>query len=140
MFKGLAIVTAAVADAINAIEGLKPWNWGSGKFTTAMGWNIDKGQMSNLQSVLRSCSDYVSYNATGNDNWRGGLTWVGEAGPEVVELPRGSRIHSAQESGLLAANSGTDTSRMEALLARSVALQEQIAAEFAALRVKRRMA
>ena len=80
------------------------------------------------------------YNAAGDYNWRGGLTWLGEAGPELVELPRGSRIHSAQESGLLAANSGTDTSRMEALLARSVALQEQIAGEFAALRVKRRMA
>lgn len=98
MFKGLAIVTATVADAINAIEGLKPWNWGSGKFTTAMGWNIDKGQMSNLQSVLRSGSDYVSYNATGNDNWRGGLTWVGEAGPELVRLPQGSQIMNAQDS------------------------------------------
>lgn len=80
------------------------------------------------------------WNAAGDYNWRGGLTWVGEAGPEVVELPRGSRIHSAQESGLLAANSGTDTSRLEALLARSVALQEQIAGEFAGLRVKARMA
>ena len=38
------------------------------------------------------------YNATGNDNWRGGLTWVGENGPELAMLPRGSQILSAQES------------------------------------------
>lgn len=39
-----------------------------------------------------------TFNATGNDNWRGGLTWVGENGPELVSLPAGSQIHSAQES------------------------------------------
>lgn len=98
MFKGLAIVVATVADAINVIEGLKPWNWGSGKATTALGWNIDKGQMSNLQKVMRSGSDYVSYNATGNDNWRGGLTWVGEGGPELAYLPQGTQIMNAQDS------------------------------------------
>ena len=37
-------------------------------------------------------------NATGNDNWRGGLTWVGEAGPELVSLPGGSQILNAQDS------------------------------------------
>ena len=98
MFRGLAIVVATVADAINVIEGLKPWNWGSGKATTALGWNIDKGQMSNLQKITRSRSDYVSYNATGNDNWRGGLTWVGEAGPELAYLPQGTQIMNAQDS------------------------------------------
>ena len=40
----------------------------------------------------------LGHNATGNDNWRGGLTWVGESGPEVVALPSGSQIYSAQES------------------------------------------
>ena len=38
------------------------------------------------------------HNAAGTDNWRGGLTWVGEAGPELVSLPRGSQIYSNQES------------------------------------------
>ena len=44
---------------------------------------------------------YVSgnpYNAAGTSNWRGGLTWVGENGPELVALPRGSQIYNAQES------------------------------------------
>ena len=37
-------------------------------------------------------------NATGNDNWKGGLTWVGENGAELVALPQGSKIFNAQES------------------------------------------
>lgn len=38
------------------------------------------------------------YNASGDWNFPGGLTWVGENGPERVFLPRGSVIQSAQES------------------------------------------
>lgn len=37
-------------------------------------------------------------NAAGTDYWRGGMTWVGESGPERVWLPSGSRIQTAQES------------------------------------------
>ena len=36
--------------------------------------------------------------AAGTSNWRGGLTWVGENGPELVNLPRGSQILNAQDS------------------------------------------
>ena len=47
----------------------------------------------------RETGNYIyGANASGNDNWRGGLTWVGENGPELAFLPRGSRIVSAQES------------------------------------------
>lgn len=31
-------------------------------------------------------------NANGTDFWRGGMTWVGEKGPELVNLPRGSQV------------------------------------------------
>ena len=37
-------------------------------------------------------------NADGDNNWRGGPTWVGEQGPELVDLPRGSRILPHKES------------------------------------------
>ena len=33
-----------------------------------------------------------------NDNWRGGATWVGENGPEIVYLPQHAQITSASES------------------------------------------
>lgn len=42
-------------------------------------------------------------NAAGTSYWRGGLTWVGEEGPELVNLPRGSAVYSAQESKAMAA-------------------------------------
>jgi phage-related protein len=32
------------------------------------------------------------HNANGTDNWRGGTTWVGERGPEIVNLPKGSQV------------------------------------------------
>ena len=102
--KGLAAIMATIADTANLISGLMPWNWGSGKATTALGWNMSKGQMSNLQQLKYGNSGWEwneelgAWNAGGNENWLGGLTWVGEAGPELVSLPRGSQIYSNQES------------------------------------------
>lgn len=108
--KAVAYTAATVADAFNIIAGLMPRNWGSGMARTALGWNIDKGEMSNLQKLMyndtseqlfsydESLNAWIQKNATGNDNWHGGLTWVGEAGPELVSLPRGSQIMSAQDS------------------------------------------
>lgn len=53
-------------------------------FNTASGWYVTGNP----------------YNAAGTTNWRGGLTWVGENGPELVKLSRGSQILNAQESRL----------------------------------------
>lgn len=38
-------------------------------------------------------------NASGASNFAGGKTWVGEAGPELVTLPRGSSITPADQAG-----------------------------------------
>lgn len=53
------------------------------KSTTAMGQNV--------QNVQKYATN-VARNASGADYYQGGRTWVGEEGPEIVELPRGSRI------------------------------------------------
>lgn len=37
-------------------------------------------------------------NAAGTDSWRGGWSWVGENGPELLRLPTGSQVMTAQES------------------------------------------
>lgn len=148
--KELAVLSgifAALADYINIINGLQFWNWGSGKLRTALGLNYENGQANNVQrwrmqqqGTLQQYDDfYAGRNASGTESWRGGLTWVGEAGPELVALPRGSQIYSNQESRQMAAT-GTDTSRIEALLERNVQLLESIGGEFSGLRVKRRMA
>lgn len=44
----------------------------------------------------------TGHNATGTQSWRGGATWVGENGPEIVELPAGSRIYNNKESTTIA--------------------------------------
>ncbi len=43
-------------------------------------------------------------NAHGTSFFRGGLTWVGERGPEIVELPRGSAIYDNATSQRMAAS------------------------------------
>lgn len=34
----------------------------------------------------------IGHAAGGTENWRGGPTWVGENGPEILNLPRGSQV------------------------------------------------
>jgi TP901 family phage tail tape measure protein len=41
--------------------------------------------------------------AEGTSYWRGGTTWVGEHGPELVSLPQGSQVYSNGESMAMAA-------------------------------------
>lgn len=98
--KGLAVVAATVADSMSLVASLMTLDFHGA--ATALGWNLQKGEMSHLQQLKYSDPKYVSYNAAGTDNWRGGLTWVGEAGPELVSLPRGSQIYSNQESRSMA--------------------------------------
>lgn len=44
----------------------------------------------------------IGRNAMGTNNWRGGLTWVGEEGPELISAPSGSVIHSNRQSRQMA--------------------------------------
>lgn len=51
----------------------------------------------NAEEVAAAQSS-IGANAHGTNNWRGGLTWVGEQGPEIIELPKGSKVYSNQKS------------------------------------------
>lgn len=61
-------------SAINAIKGF--FKFGNGGKTVA-DTNFDTS---------------IGHNATGTNNWRGGWTWLGEQGPELVNLPGGSQV------------------------------------------------
>lgn len=125
--KPIATTMALIADTTNLLVGLLTLN--GDKIRTALGLNISSGQLSNMQQLqykgaLSSGSSYVSgmgytgtggymgadgkwhQNAAGTDNFIGGVTWVGENGPEPVWLPQGSRIGTNQEGRSL---SGGDT-------------------------------
>lgn len=41
----------------------------------------------------------IGHLARGTDNWRGGPTWVGEKGPEILNLPRGSQVIPNHKTG-----------------------------------------
>lgn len=116
-FHGIALVIAGAADALNWFLGLLQSATIVGMFVpiggqtglqrmgTAAGFGYSSGNASNVQKANMmfegtwdQYSSYYGYNAAGTQNWRGGLTWVGEAGPELVHLPRGSQVYNAQDS------------------------------------------
>ena len=50
-------------------------------------------------SAAVDTTNSTSRHASGTDYYQGGKTWVGEEGPEVVELPRGSKIIPNSKAG-----------------------------------------
>ena len=109
---GIAGVFAWIADAANVVAGILTLD--GSRIKTALGFGRDSGNFSNMQQWMGYTTEgqyrdeetglwtgNYGRNATGNDNWRGGLTWVGEAGPELVALPSGSQIYNAQDAGQL---------------------------------------
>ena len=125
--KPIATTMALIADTTNLVVGLLTLN--GDKIRTALGLNISSGQLSNMQQLqykgaLSSGMSYVAgkgytgtggymgadgkwhQNAAGSENFVGGMTWVGENGPEPVWLPQGTRIGTNQEGRSL---SGGDT-------------------------------
>ena len=105
------------------------------------GWQQNYGYDSNTGRYYdKNSGNYVqydpryNYNATGNDNWRGGLTWVGETGPELVNLPGGTQILNAQDSR----NLGGDTFYVT-IDAKSVKEFNDIVELAQSARVRRRM-
>lgn len=59
--------------------------------------------LSPISVVPGGISIPVGANAGGTDNWRGGLTLIGERGPELLNLPRGAQIMSNDKLRAMAA-------------------------------------
>ena len=117
----IAGVFALIADVGNAAIGILTFDFN--RFNTALGLNAKYGQYSNMQrwntgsagysgrstyegwtydeSTGLYTGNYIPGNASGNQNWRGGLTYLGEAGAETAILPRGTQILNAQETRAL---------------------------------------
>lgn len=125
------------------VEGLaSAFDWAANAVSAVVTWlgNLDE---ETIQQTMIDVGDMgynaaAAYNAAGTDSWRGGLTWVGESGPELVSLPQGTQIYSNQESRQLAA-AGTDTRETERLMREEISLLREIKAEFSGMRMTRRM-
>lgn len=66
----------------------------AGKFTGTLLGGI---ALVALGGVLKSIK--IGQNAQGTDYWKGGLSLVGERGPEIVNLPRGAKVTPNHELG-----------------------------------------
>ena len=120
---GIAGVIAWINDASNVAIGMLQTLTivgapsGLKRIGTALGYGASSGNYSNMQKWEQSGDRFYAaangnyynsqtgrwegnfgHNAGGTDNWRGGLTWVGENGPELLDLPPGSKVKTAQES------------------------------------------
>ena len=120
---GIAGVLAWISDAANVAIGLVQTLTivgapaGLTRIGNALGYGASSGNYSNMQKWQQSSDRFYAaangnyynsqtgrwegnygHNAGGTENWRGGLTWLGEAGPELVDLPKGSKIMNNQES------------------------------------------
>lgn len=90
---GVAEVIAGiklVADELDTL--LNKWNRnakvGLPNSKIQVSGNSDIGLTQQLMNAFKG----FGHNAAGTDNWRGGPTWVGEQGPELVNLPQGSQV------------------------------------------------
>jgi len=104
----IAQFVALIADGASAVKSLLSLDFKG--FTNALGFGYGSGNANNYQRAVMQqngtwdqYSSFYGHNAAGTDYWRGGLTWVGEAGPELVALPQGSQIMSSQESRQMSA-------------------------------------
>lgn len=99
----VAQLLAAVADLFDFIKSVVTLDFSG--IGNAIGLGYRAGNPNNIQRVKMQqtgqweyYSSYYGYNASGNDNWRGGMTYINEAGPEAIYLPRGTQIATAQET------------------------------------------
>jgi uncharacterized membrane protein YeaQ/YmgE (transglycosylase-associated protein family) len=66
--------------------------------------DVDKAFKGEVDGVIAGVAARAGRNASGTPYWKGGLTWVGEEGPELLNLPRGSQILSNEDSRALVAS------------------------------------
>ena len=104
MLKTTAIILGVVA-ALIALGVIIAVISGRGKDLTSAMESVGT-TVGTVQGRVTSTQNTYPRNATGTRFWAGGRTMVGENGPEVVELPRGSRVY---KTGSAPATSGSYT-------------------------------
>jgi TP901 family phage tail tape measure protein len=108
-----ASVKGSVADSITTIkdkisegiEKIKEWN--ATKVKEKVFTIVERIKRVFSGGSSGGGATYTSSNFSGTSFFQGGLTMVGELGPELVELPRGSRIYNDYETkNIMGGNKG----------------------------------
>lgn len=91
-----SIFSGIMTTVQNAYNFIKPIIEGIGSLVSGISGAVSSG----LSWVANKVSGKgkTKKNATGTRYHSGGLTWVGEHGPELVELPSGSKVNTNRES------------------------------------------
>lgn len=81
-----------IRDSISSgIDKLREWNNQRVENKTSTFTTVN-------ETVNRSRDATPARNAHGTNFFTGGLSWVGEQGPELVEMPKGSKVHTNRQS------------------------------------------
>jgi phage-related protein len=103
----------AVAELFSTVFG------GIKKVIEGVQWVLDKFNGTSMQNKEATVTtNYkttgsqpsIGNNANGTDYWQGGLTWVGEKGAELINLPRGSQVFDNNKSMEMARNNSIPSS------------------------------
>lgn len=103
----VAAMGGDLISQINLDNGSIKTNWSSLK-----DWFTNNPITRWIKTISDNASTYANQgqglgrNARGTESWRGGLTWVGEQGRELVDLPKGSKVYSNQKSETMLAGAG----------------------------------
>ena len=110
-----ALKVVAVVAALIALAAIIAIILGKGNELSSTMNSIGKsvGDMTTIVSKSPGQID-IRENARGTSDFEGGLTWVGEEGPEIIDLPPHTKIYSNARSRQIAAqgaanNAGGDT-------------------------------
>ena len=96
-----------IAGAIRgAVDAILDWNRTEPKDKTATYTTVNKTVHEEVPAKPGGAA--IRAYARGTNFHPGGLAWVGEQGPELVELPRGSKVYTNQKSMELVGKSGGD--------------------------------
>lgn len=87
---------ANIGDILTGNNSATARAWKNSMFSGIGGGS--SGEVLNKYNYEQYAGQGLPGNASGDQNFGGGLTWVGENGPELAYLPQGTRIYSNQES------------------------------------------
>lgn len=90
---GVKSVKSALQDTTDGVSEM------AGKMVGAQ--QTLENSIPQTQTNRQSSSSYRGY-ASGTEDFPGGEAWIGENGPELVRLPRGSRVYNNEESSKIA--------------------------------------